>query len=176
MSDPNADFKTLLDLTGGVQVRNAEHPDDRRQRHRLEGPAVQASRRRASSLPRPAAPRSLACLGATIRVCCRFSSAGALLFMIRTVLRTCVFVLHFNACRVKGAPWPEVQSPHVARLRRGAWGRPPGAFSAAGLLAPPRQPPPRQPRRPQLVACPRQPRRPHLAACPGHATARSGFA
>jgi hypothetical protein len=30
MSDPNADFKTLLDLTGGVQVRSAEHPDDRR--------------------------------------------------------------------------------------------------------------------------------------------------
>ena len=40
MSDPNADFKTLLDLTGGVEVRSAEHPDDRRQRHRLEGNAV----------------------------------------------------------------------------------------------------------------------------------------
>jgi hypothetical protein len=40
MSDPNADFKTLLDLTGGVQVRSAEHPDDRRQRHRLEVNAI----------------------------------------------------------------------------------------------------------------------------------------
>jgi hypothetical protein len=40
MSDPNADFKSLLDLTGGVEVRSAEHPDDRRQRHRLEGNAV----------------------------------------------------------------------------------------------------------------------------------------
>jgi uncharacterized membrane protein len=40
MSDPNADFKTLLDLTGGVDVRSAEHPDDRRQSHRLERNAV----------------------------------------------------------------------------------------------------------------------------------------
>ncbi|WP_143592835.1 hypothetical protein [Synechococcus sp. 8F6] len=40
MSDPNADFKTLLELTGCVQVRSAEHPDDRRQRHRLEKNAV----------------------------------------------------------------------------------------------------------------------------------------
>ena len=40
MSDPNADFKTFLDLTGGVEVRSAEHPDDRKQRHRLEGNAV----------------------------------------------------------------------------------------------------------------------------------------
>ena len=29
MSDPNADFKSLLELTGGVEVRSAEHPDDR---------------------------------------------------------------------------------------------------------------------------------------------------
>ena len=40
MSDPNAEFKTLLDLTGGVEVRSAEHPDDRRQRRRLERNAV----------------------------------------------------------------------------------------------------------------------------------------
>jgi membrane protein YqaA with SNARE-associated domain len=40
VSDPNADFKTLLDLTGGVQVRSAEHPEDRRQRHRLEKSAL----------------------------------------------------------------------------------------------------------------------------------------
>jgi len=40
MSDPNADFRALLDLTGGVEVRSAEHPDDRRQRHRLEANAV----------------------------------------------------------------------------------------------------------------------------------------
>ena len=36
MSDPNADFRALLDLTGGVEVRTAEHPEDRRQRHRVE--------------------------------------------------------------------------------------------------------------------------------------------
>jgi hypothetical protein len=30
MSDPNSDFKPLLDLTGGVEVRSAEHPDYRR--------------------------------------------------------------------------------------------------------------------------------------------------
>ena len=40
MSDPNADFKALLELTGGVQVKSAEHPDDRQQRHRLEKSAV----------------------------------------------------------------------------------------------------------------------------------------
>jgi hypothetical protein len=36
MSDPNADFRALLDLTGGVEVRTSEHPEDRRQRHRVE--------------------------------------------------------------------------------------------------------------------------------------------
>ena len=40
MSDPNADFKALLELTGGVQVKSAEHPDDRQQRHRLEKNAI----------------------------------------------------------------------------------------------------------------------------------------
>ena len=40
MSDPSADFKALLELTGGVQVKSAEHPDDRQQRHRLEKSAV----------------------------------------------------------------------------------------------------------------------------------------
>jgi hypothetical protein len=40
MSDLNADFNTLLKLTRGVEVRSAEHPDDRRQRHRLEHSAV----------------------------------------------------------------------------------------------------------------------------------------
>jgi len=40
MSDPNADFRALLDLTGGVEVGSAEHPDDPRQRHRLEANAV----------------------------------------------------------------------------------------------------------------------------------------
>jgi hypothetical protein len=40
MSDPNADFKALLELTGGVQVKSADHPDDRQQRHRLEKSAV----------------------------------------------------------------------------------------------------------------------------------------
>jgi len=40
MSDPNADFKALLELTGGVQVKSADHPDDRQQRHRLEKSVV----------------------------------------------------------------------------------------------------------------------------------------
>ena len=40
MSDPNADFKALLELTGGVQGKSAEHPDDRQQRHRLEKNAI----------------------------------------------------------------------------------------------------------------------------------------
>jgi len=40
MSDPSADFKALLELTGGVQVKSADHPDDRQQRHRLEKSAV----------------------------------------------------------------------------------------------------------------------------------------
>ena len=40
MGDPNVEFKTLLELTGGVEVRTAEHPDDRRQRHRVEGYAL----------------------------------------------------------------------------------------------------------------------------------------
>jgi hypothetical protein len=48
MSDPNADFKSLLELTGGVEVRSAEHPDDRRQRHRLEGNAVGFALKRSS--------------------------------------------------------------------------------------------------------------------------------
>ena len=40
MSDPSADFNALLELTGGVQVKSADHPDDRQQRHRLEKSAV----------------------------------------------------------------------------------------------------------------------------------------
>jgi hypothetical protein len=40
MSDPSADFKALLELTGGVQVKSPDHPDDRQQRHRLEKSAV----------------------------------------------------------------------------------------------------------------------------------------
>jgi len=40
MSDPSADFKALLELTSGVQVKSAEHPDDRQQRHRLEKSVV----------------------------------------------------------------------------------------------------------------------------------------
>ena len=40
MSDPRVDFKALLELTGGVQVKSADHPDDRQQRHRLEKSAV----------------------------------------------------------------------------------------------------------------------------------------
>ena len=40
MSDPNADFRALLDLMGGVEVRSAEHPEDRKQRHRVETKAV----------------------------------------------------------------------------------------------------------------------------------------
>jgi len=40
MSDPSADFKALLELTGGVQVKSADHPDDRQQRHRLEKSVV----------------------------------------------------------------------------------------------------------------------------------------
>ena len=40
MSDPSADFEALLELTGGVQVKSADHPDDRQQRHRLEKSAV----------------------------------------------------------------------------------------------------------------------------------------
>jgi hypothetical protein len=40
MSDPSADFKALLELTGGVKVKSADHPDDRQQRHRLEKSAV----------------------------------------------------------------------------------------------------------------------------------------
>ncbi len=40
MSDLNADFNTLLKLTGGVEVRSAVHPDDLRQRHQLEQSAV----------------------------------------------------------------------------------------------------------------------------------------
>ena len=40
MSDQSADFKALLELTGGVQVKSADHPDDRQQRHRLEKSAV----------------------------------------------------------------------------------------------------------------------------------------
>jgi len=40
MSDPSADFKALLELTGGVKVKSADNPDDRQQRHRLEKSAV----------------------------------------------------------------------------------------------------------------------------------------
>ena len=36
MTDPNADLRALLDLMGGLEVRSAEHPEDRRQRHRAE--------------------------------------------------------------------------------------------------------------------------------------------
>jgi hypothetical protein len=36
MSDPSTEFRDLLDLTGGLEVRTAEHPDERRQRHRAE--------------------------------------------------------------------------------------------------------------------------------------------
>ena len=40
MSDPSADFKALLELTGGVQVKSADHPDDGQRRHRLEKSVV----------------------------------------------------------------------------------------------------------------------------------------
>jgi hypothetical protein len=36
MTDPNADLRSLLDLMSGLEVRSAEHPEDRRQRHRAE--------------------------------------------------------------------------------------------------------------------------------------------